>query len=272
MLFPQRSFALNVAQVSPFRLARDRQPELMDQPDLPLDQHEHALAGLARLNRWTGVASSMYRKIRKAAAQDSSRPLKILDIASGAGDLPVTWARNAERDGLKLEITTVDISDVAVESQMKRAAYSNVSINALQRDCLSQPLPEGHDVITNSLFLHHLDQVDVVRLVSEMHRVALKRVVVCDLERSRINLGLVAIGARLVTRSFVVHHDASLSVRGAFTREEMQMLCEKAVYSPVQVRRVLPCRMMFVLGPSMISKTTSSTAPPLSRTAREAAH
>lgn len=230
----------------------------MDQPDLPLEHHQEALVGLARLNRWTGVATSMYRELRKAARVDPSRPLKVLDIASGAGDLPVSWARKARRDGLKLEITTIDISDVAVEAQKKLAAESGVSLHALQRDCLQQSLPDGHDVVTNSLFLHHLNQADVVRLISKMNQSALQRVVVCDLDRSRINLGLVSIGARLVTRSFVVHHDASLSVRGAFTRREMQLLCEKAVSLPVAVRRIVPCRMMFVLEGTVLSKKATS--------------
>lgn len=226
---------------------RHRQPEMMDQPGLPKEAHRHALDGLARLNRWTGVARSMYAYLKRAAIANSARPLRILDIASGSGDLPVAWARLGKRDGLKLEITTLDISEFAVETQDRLANQHGVSLTALQRDCLTNPLPDGFDVVTNSLFFHHLDEADVQRLVAEMTRVAQSRVVVCDLERSRINLGLVAIGARLLSRSPIVHNDASLSVRGAFTRDELQALCASATSATVCVRRVVPCRMMLTI-------------------------
>ena len=102
---------------------RDRQPEQMDAPNLPKDEHLRALAGLARLNRVSGVATAMYRQLRRHAVALGDRPLNVLDVASGGGDVPVAWAARAKREGLRLQLTLLDVSAVAVEEQHVAAAF-----------------------------------------------------------------------------------------------------------------------------------------------------
>ena len=214
----------------------------MDQPDLPTDQHEHALQGLARLNRFTQIAKGMYRMIRARARRYPDCKVRLLDIASGSGDLPIDWAQRAARDGLKLDIHTLDVSHVAVETQTRRAHEAGVRISPVQADCLGGPLPGQYDLVTNSLFMHHLDPPDVKRLLKSMNEAALRDVLICDLERSRLNLAMVAIGAHALSRSHVVHTDSSLSVHGAYTIREFRDLCDQAGISGAQVSRVIPCR------------------------------
>ncbi len=239
---------------------RDRQPEWMDQPDLARDLHRHALVGLSRLNRFSGVASAMYRHMRKMASGRSGRQLKILDIASGSGDLPIAWAKRAAQDGLTFHITAVDISSTAIEEQQRRASAAKVSIHSVEMDCLSGSLPSGFDVATCSLFMHHLDDSHVSRLLKSMHTAADGSILICDLDRSRVNLALVAIGARLVTRSPVVHVDASLSVRAAYTAEEFKRLAESTLERPVNVRRTFPCRFMVTIDERAISESAVAFA------------
>ncbi|MFG0262693.1 MAG: methyltransferase domain-containing protein [Novipirellula sp. JB048] len=223
------------------RFERDLQPELMDDPALPRAEHELALAGLARLNRFSGVAGVMYRRLR-GLARDRSRPLRVLDVASGAGDVPVHWARRAKREGIEMQITALDISSVAIAAQQQRAAQAEVAIRSEQWDCLNQPLPSGFDVVTCSLFMHHLDEAQATFLLRSMYAATDRAVVVCDLERSRLNLGLVGLAAHLLSRSRVVHTDAVLSVQGAYRRAEFRRLAEAALGIPVMMRGAFPCR------------------------------
>ena len=229
----------------------------MDQQDLPHAVHLQALTGLARLNHFTGIARDLYSPIRKVAADNPSNPIRILDVASGSADLPIAWARRAKKEGLQLEITTLDISGFAIEEQQRRAAAAGARIQAIQQDCTTGPLPTGFDVVTNSLFMHHLDDTEVVALMRGMQQAARRRVVICDLERSRLNLGLVTIGSQLVSRSKVVHHDARLSVRGAFNANEFRRLAERATGQFVSVKRLLPCRMLISLEPISDRSETS---------------
>lgn len=239
---------------------RDRQPEMMEDPSLPDDEHLCALAGLARLNRISGVARAMYRHLRRHALAQSNRPLCVLDVASGSGDIPITWAKLARREGLKLQLTLLDVHSIAVEEQQRRARRVGLDVLSLQHDCLKSPLPGGFDVVTCSLFMHHLDDHQAFRLLQSMQAATDSALVICDLERTRLNLALVQIGARLLSRSQVVHHDAPVSVRSAFTLDEFKKLAEDALARPVRVQRSFPCRFIASLDEQAIPEAVPAFA------------
>lgn len=235
---------------------RDLQPERMDDPTLPAAQHRAALQGLARLNRLSWVERPIYHHLRRyAAAWD--RPLRVLDVATGSGDLPIAWARRARAQGVAMQITAIDISEVALRYAQEQAERAGVDIRFQQRDCLTR-LPSGFDVVTCNLFIHHLDEAAIGRLLLAMRAAAEQAVVVCDLERSRANLAAVWLAARALTPSPVVHEDAVKSVRAALTREEFRRLAESALGHPVAVHSLPPCRYL-----AIIEGCTATTAEPL---------
>lgn len=223
-------------------LHRDPQPEMMDDPSLSDEEHRRALAGLARLNRISGVARAMYRHIRRHALARADRRLCILDVASGSGDLPITWAKLARREGLNLQLTLLDTRPVAIQEQQRRSRLAGLEILSLQHDCLQSPLPSGFDVVTCSLFLHHLDEHQTFRLLQSMQAASDNAMIICDLERTRFNSMLVQLGSRVLSRSPIVHHDAAVSVRSAYTMEEFQRIAEDALARPIRVQRSFPCR------------------------------
>lgn len=239
---------------------RDLQPERMDDPTLPASEHVAALVGLARINRLTSVSRPLYRRLRRYA-QATRRPLRVLDVATGSGDLPIDWARRAKADGLSLEITAIDISDVALDFARQRAAMAGVDVRFECRDCLQSRLPSGFDVVTCNLFIHHLDRTSISKLLQAMRSVAEQAVLVCDLERSRINLAAVWLAAHAVTRSPVVHQDAVLSVRAALTRQEFRELVTQSLGQPVAVAGLPPCRYLAVIDGSTEAAANPVLAP-----------
>ncbi len=226
---------------------RQVEPEMMDDPALAESEHRRALRGLARLNRISGVCSAMYRRLLPYARAARGRPLRVLDVASGRADVPIGWATRARRDRLPIQITTIDVSSFAIDEQRSAADSAGIELRAIQRDCLRDPLPSGFDVVTCSLFMHHLDDHQVIRLLQNMQSAAGRAMIVCDLERTRLNLCLVGAVARGVSRSVVVHHDAIASVRGAYTRDEFRELAEAALLRPVECHRLVPCRFIMTV-------------------------
>ena len=223
---------------------RDLQPELMDDPALSRTEHEHALVGLSRLNFFSGVIGGMYRQVTRFAVAD--RPLKVLDIASGSGDLPVAWAQRARKNGLNLDITATDISAVAVDEQQQRAKSAGVEIRSLQSDCFAEELPGGFDVVTCSLFMHHLTEQQSIDLLRAMRKASDNAVVVCDLDRTRLNYAIVGFASQALTRSHVVHTDALLSVKNAYTKAEFAALAQTALGHSVSVKTMFPSRFLMI--------------------------
>ena len=124
------------------------------------------------------------------------------------------------------------------------AKQSAGPVEFFTHDVLTDPLPSGFDAFTCSLFLHHLDEPDVLALLTKLRAANPRLILVNDLERSRFNLAAVWVASRLFSRSRVVHVDGPLSIQGAFTVNEMQAMAEAAGLTGATVRASFPCRML----------------------------
>ncbi len=224
---------------------RRLRPEVMDQPQLGAAEHVCALRGLRRLNRASGVAATLWREINRRLRPASGKSLRLLDIASGGGDVPLSlWAR-AQKRGVPLEILGLDKSSTACDFAAARARHAHANVTFQQHDVLGQSIPVGFDIVTCSLFLHHLQAVEVVRLLSNMADAA-PLMVVSDLRRNLRGYALAHAASRLLTTSPVVHADAPLSVANAFSIAEMRGLCHEAGLRDAMIRTTWPCRMLII--------------------------
>ncbi len=232
-------------------LIRSVEPFRMQAPELSEAEQRLALSGFARLNRLSRITTVIYSELVRHACLVAGRPLRVLDIASGGGDLALAWALMAKRDRLAMQITTLDGNEIAIETQQTASRKLGVELGSLKRDCLSEPLPSGFDVVTCTQFVHRLDDQHVIRLLQSMQASASRAVVVCDWKRSRLNLSLMQIASRVVSRSTVVHHDISSSIRGAYTRNEFIQLAESALFRPVRSRHLLTSHFVLTIEDSV---------------------
>lgn len=221
---------------------RQRSPEVMDRPGLPAHQRHEALRGLARLNFLSGSASILWQPLLALARRQPGRPLRVLDLATGAGDVPLRLGRRARKVGIALEVAGCDVSPVAVDYATNLAAHTGVDVRFFVHDVLCGELPSDYDAVVSSLFLHHLEGEAAADLLRRMAKSAKSLVLVNDLARSWPGLVLARVATRLLSTSPVVHVDGPRSVEGAFTRDEVRLLAQQAGLSGATVERRWPCR------------------------------
>lgn len=169
----------------------------------------------------------------------------MLDVAAGSGDMVVRLASRARRCGAPFRFTACDVSGIACSAAVERAEAAGVGVEAVRMDALHGELPP-HDVVMCHLFLHHLDEPDIISLLKRMKRAARRGVLISDLTRTRVGYGLAWIASRAVTGSRIVHTDALLSVRAALTPEELAGLAGRAGLGDACIRRVWPERMLLL--------------------------
>ena len=223
---------------------RRRQPEWMDQPDLDSQQHEHALRGLTRINAWSGAHRIFWPRLKALCRAFPHRPLRVLDLASGAGDGVLRLWRRTERAGLSMQIDGCDRSLTAITYAQRSAESRHANVHFFACDVLRDSLPTDYDVLINSLFLHHLDESDAVAFLRRSAEAAGRALLISDLVRSRLGLILAYAATRVLTRSPVVHFDGLISVRGAFDVAQVRALAERAGLAGVSVARHWPCHML----------------------------
>lgn len=215
-------------------------PELMDDPALDPARHRAALLALARVNRLSGTAGRVWDALREIPRR-ADRPLRVLDVACGGGDVAVWLARRARAEGLGLNLTGCDLSPGALEVARERARVAGVEVE-WHGGRVPEELPEGRwDLVYSTLFLHHLPHVDAVALLAALAPRA-EWIVVDDLRRTCRGLVLAWMAGRLLTRSPVVRVDGPRSVRGAFTLAEARALAAEAGLAGARVRRAWPQR------------------------------
>jgi 2-polyprenyl-3-methyl-5-hydroxy-6-metoxy-1,4-benzoquinol methylase len=225
----------------PPALARRRlEPELMDDPGLEPGRHVRALEALTTVNLLSGTAGRIWRELERAGLAPG-RPLRVLDVACGGGDVVVALARRAGRTGLPLAIHGCDRSPVALEHAQRLAERQGVDARFFELDVLASPLPTGYDLVCSSLFLHHLDDAQAAALLSAMARAA-DAVFVQDLRRTWLGWALAVVTLSTVARSDVALVDGPRSVAGAFSLEEASALAARAGLPSAVVRPCWPQR------------------------------
>lgn len=226
-------------------LARKRVAELMDDPALDADLHQEALRGLEKLNVVSSSVDLLWSQLRTIKTS-SGNVLRILDLASGAGDIPIGICKRAKQENVPIEIVASDISPTAIEYAARKAASQDLSISFIQMDVLNDPVPSGFDATICSLFTHHLDPPDVVNLMRKMHSSSRRMLIVNDLVRSEISLALVWLGTRLFSRSKIVQYDGPVSVCASYTRAEMLAMAREAGLNNCVSIFHPPCRQLLV--------------------------
>lgn len=123
--------------------------------------------------------------------------------------------RKLEKEGVTLKVTLLD----RVWSHLPQNAVASVSGDAMHLPFWDSTF----DVVGCSLFAHHFEPETLPMLLKEALRVARRAVLINDLIRSRLHLGLVYMGLPLFA-SRITWHDAPASVRRAYTLGEMRAM------------------------------------------------
>jgi len=198
---------------------RSLEPERLDVETPPRDLVERSYRFLSFVNRRLGGVRATRLAFEEFAPRwGAESKIRVLDVASGSGDIP-----NAlERWNPRLQFTCLD---------MRADPSGRVGVRG---DALRLPFRDGSfDYVTTSLFMHHLGDAELVRALREFDRVARRGLVMNDLLR-RKRLYLWTKVFTLFANEYV-RHDGPLSVRKAFTLDELRRLAAPLPYLKTRV-------------------------------------
>jgi len=208
-------------------------PELLDDDAGSAAEVSASLADLGRINRWFGGVRVLCRLVEQVAERTGRRELTLLDVAGARGELPARAAARLREQNIRLAIRVLD----RATSHLEPGNHSVVG------NALALPFRDASfDLVSSSLFVHHLEPEEVRQFVDEALRVARLAVLINDIRRHPVHLGLVYAGMPLY-RSRLTRHDAPISIRRAYTPAEMRGLLGQTAAARVDLRTYYLYRM-----------------------------
>ena len=200
---------------------RRDEPELMDAPGLPEAERAEAYRVLRRVNRQLGNLRSMGRELDRFLDEDhpGTGVVSILDVGSGSGDIPRALRDRLAARGLGVTVLALDRDPTA------NTLAAGLDLAAVRGEALRLPLADRSiSLVTAVKFAHHFAGEGLARLVSEMARVARRRVIVLDIRRHWLAYWGFVAWSRVFTGNRLVRCDGPLSVLPGSPRPALSAL------------------------------------------------
>ena len=199
--------------------------EMMDRPQPVSAELERDLERLRQLNRWFGSHRLVLNFMRRWIKPHTRT--RIVDLATGSGDIPRLIANYARGIGAQVEIDALDRQSATLEIARKLSS-SYPEIHYRQADILEWNSVETYDIALCTLALHHFSDEDAVSVLRQCRQLSRRFVLVSDLRRGVLLRTGVYLLTALIFREPMTRHDARLSAVRAFSFSEMRNLALRA--------------------------------------------
>jgi 2-polyprenyl-3-methyl-5-hydroxy-6-metoxy-1,4-benzoquinol methylase len=199
--------------------------EMMDRPQPDSAELEPDLKRIRQLNRWFGSYRLIRHFVRRWIKPGDN--VRIVDLATGSGDIPRLIVDYARKIGAKVEIDALDRQSATLEIARKlSAAYPEIFFHAT--NILDWSPAEAYDIVLCTLVLHHFSDEDAVRVLWRCRESSRDFVLVSDLRRGLLATAGVYLLTALIFREPMTRYDARLSAERAFSFSEMRNLAVRA--------------------------------------------
>jgi 2-polyprenyl-3-methyl-5-hydroxy-6-metoxy-1,4-benzoquinol methylase len=213
--------------------------EQMDAPGLDPAIYDAVLGDLAKVNTVTMARRPTLAFLGQIKRQP--KPIKILDVGFGDGDMLRAVAKWGRRSGISLTLVGIDLNPKSV-SAAQRATSLEDAIDYRAGD-YSDLAGQGWDVIMSSLVAHHMSAAQLTSFLKFMDAEAALGWHINDLHRH----GFAYLGYPLLARIMgwhrIVREDGRLSIARSYRPHEWPPILANAGVSGARVVRRFPFRL-----------------------------
>src|SRR6266436_2747672 len=210
------------------------EPELMDRPQPVSSELEKDLRNIRQLNRFFGSHRLVLHFLRRWIKPGDH--VRIVDLATGSGDIPRLIVDRTRKIGAKVEIAALDQQSVTIEIARKLSAdYPEISF--VEANILEWQPAGPYDIVLCSLALHHFSDEDAMRLLRRCGDLSRKFVLVSDLRRGLLATIGVYLLTALIFREPMTRYDGRVSAARAFSFAELDDLAGRAGWRNFQRKK-----------------------------------
>jgi 2-polyprenyl-3-methyl-5-hydroxy-6-metoxy-1,4-benzoquinol methylase len=210
---------------------RSKEKELLDRDDIPFEDIRVNMKELDLINSRLGGHRITLKGFGSfIEGREPKKKLFITEIGCGGGDNLRVIRKHAEAKGIEVDLTGVDINPECI--QYAASLNENQGIKFIKADYIHYTPEHKPDIIFSSLFCHHFSEPELVYMIRWMKENAALGFFINDLHRHFLAYYSIALLTKLFSKSYLVKHDAPLSVRRGFKKQEWENLVNRAGADP----------------------------------------
>jgi len=185
----------------------------MDTEVTGIDEFRACLVDLERVNFWTMTyrpTMALFDGLADRGLLPRDRPLVVMDIGSGYGGMLRKIDAWAQKRGVAVDLTGIDLNPWSAASAAEATAPGR-PIHWVTENLFDYAPVRPIDLIVSSQFTHHLDDALLVRFIRWMEQTARLGWFVSDLHRHPIPYHFFKIWSGLAGWHRFVQHDGPIS-------------------------------------------------------------
>lgn len=216
---------------------RSYEKELLDQPDVSFDDIKKNMQELNAINRLLGGHSITLDGFRHFTAQiKNERPLVICEIGCGGGDNLFVLAEYCQRNNIACTFIGIDLKQECID--FAAIQYPGLAARWIRSDYreISFKADAQPDIIFSSLFCHHFTNDQLSLQLQWMRTNSRKGFFINDLHRHVVAYYSIKWITGLFSGSYLVKHDAALSVARGFHRTDWLNIINSAGIAVTHMR------------------------------------
>ena len=213
--------------------------ELMDGP-CSYEELRDCLRDIAKVNRLTMAYRPTLQWLERVVNL-SSKPLRIVDVGCGYGDMLRRIEGWAAKRGVAVELIGVDLNADAVRAA--REASAGTKIEWIAGDAYSCAAAAEADVVISSLLTHHLTEAEIVRFLAWMEGTARVGWFINDLHRQAVPYYFFRVMAAGAGWHRFVRNDGPVSIRRSFVPGDWRRMLGAAEVSKAEIVEFRPARL-----------------------------
>lgn len=194
--------------------------ELMDDPACDPVRLRRTHDRFRAVNRAVACWGSVYRTLLRPELAAAGRPVRILDIGCGSGDVLRRLVRLAERDGFEVSGVGIDPDPRALEAARDGGAGRSIDFRTARSSDLVAA-GERFDVVVSNHLLHHLDAASLAAVIADSEVLAERISAHSDIARGRIAYSAFAVAALPLAPGSFIRVDGLRSIRRSYTAAEL---------------------------------------------------
>ena len=208
-----------------FLQCRSYQKELLDGDDIPFADIKRNMDELNTINAWLGGHAITLKGFISLIG--NRKKITVCEIGCGGGDNLVAIVKYCRKNNIEVHCTGIDMKSACIEVAKNQPLLQGIS-TWIVNDFIKARFDNTPDIIFSSLFCHHFTDRQLVPQLQWMQRNSSVGFFINDLHRHWLAYHSIRILTKIFSSSYLVKHDAPLSVARGFLKKEWVMLCEQA--------------------------------------------